>query len=379
MTSIQLFFNRWKEGIVYQYNVVKTVADWTIQLYLIIPSLFIGALIYRSWWMETPAWIEEIPIMTFFFIPFFWIWFGNVRIYIQRADFIFLLKHRKLFEGLKKWGVVTSFIMQSIIQLLVVGLLSPFWFLHYNLSLSQFFLFAMIVVSAKWVVLAIKPIIFMQSSLWKKVLCSCITLWGLSLYWLLSFRLVLITSLLPIIISVLLLIISGLLLVHFKVGHRYHHYNLLFEEKQKVKWINLIFMTSQDIDVPVKTPKKKKPWFAKVSLKSKRTSLTSLLEMFGKVLIRNFSHSALYMQAIGLSVAAQFIIPPLWLKLFVMGVVYIAVLIWNDQLWNQFITKHPLGGKYKEKEVFFKAKKFTLSVACLPLVIELLIILVLII
>jgi hypothetical protein len=62
-----------------------------------------------------------------------------------------------------------------------------------------------------------------------------------------------------------------------------------------------------------------------------------------------------------------------------MGVVYIAVLIWNDQLWNQLITKHPLGGKYKEKEVFFKAKKFTLYAACSPLVMELLIIFVLII
>jgi ABC-2 type transport system permease protein len=380
VTSIQLFFNRWKEGIVYQYNVVKTVADWTIQLYLIIPSLIIGVLIYRSWWIETPSWIEEIPIMTFFFIPFFWIWLGNVRIYIQRADFLFLLKHRKLFEGLKKWGLVTSFVMQTILQFLMLGILCPFWFRHYNLSLIQFFILATVVVSAKWIVLALKPIIFMQRSFWRKFLYGCITLWGGSLYWVLSFRLVLSSSLIPTtIISTLLFIVAGVLLVHYKINPYYHHDNLLFEEKQRVKWTQLIFMMSWDVDMPMKSPKKKKPWFAKVSLKSKRTPLMSFLEMFGKTLIRNFSHSKLYMQAISLSIAAQFIIPPLWLKLLIMGVIYVAVLVWNDQIWSQLITKHPLGGKYKEKAVFFKAKKCTLYAACLPLVIELLIILVLIV
>ena len=85
VNSRGLLYNRIRQNWKYQYGIIKTIIDWTIMLYLVVPTAVIGGAVYRSWWFDTPQWIEEMPfgllVFRFLFIvmarPFSYICKGS--------------------------------------------------------------------------------------------------------------------------------------------------------------------------------------------------------------------------------------------------------------------------------------------------------------
>jgi len=96
MKNRTLFLQRLLKAWKFQYGVLKSIFDWTIILYLVVPAVIIFSFIYRSWWIEMQPWIEDIPLFLLFFGLYTLSWFGNIRTYIEEADTIFLLKHFSL-------------------------------------------------------------------------------------------------------------------------------------------------------------------------------------------------------------------------------------------------------------------------------------------
>lgn len=76
MTSDKLLMSRIKENIISEYRVMKTVFDWTIVVYLLVPFIMISIGIYRSWWIELPTWIDSVQLSLLFFFVFFF--YGEV-------------------------------------------------------------------------------------------------------------------------------------------------------------------------------------------------------------------------------------------------------------------------------------------------------------
>lgn len=87
MNSHSLFFRRLTEEVKFQYGELRSILDWTIIVYLLLPSLVIFSFIYRSWWLAQPEWIADLPLFFFlFYTGYLAAWVGNYRTFILEAD-----------------------------------------------------------------------------------------------------------------------------------------------------------------------------------------------------------------------------------------------------------------------------------------------------
>src|SRR5690625_1105819 len=102
MSSWQIFFQRLINEWKFQISVFRTILDWTVIVYIVLPIVVIFSFIYCSWWIEIPDWSILLPNGIFFFIFYLFSLTGQVRTYVQDADQLFLLKHNNIFLILKK-------------------------------------------------------------------------------------------------------------------------------------------------------------------------------------------------------------------------------------------------------------------------------------
>ncbi|TYR77075.1 hypothetical protein FZC79_05105 [Rossellomorea vietnamensis] len=369
VNSFRLFSRRYRDGFLFQYKAIKSVADWTVMLYLIIPSLVIGTMIYRSWWIDIPDWVEQIPFELFYLIPFLYILTGYFRTCLLEADQVFLVKHQRLILGLKKWGIFSSYSGSFLLTAAVGGLLAPFWLNHYAFSFFSFVVYIVFLLSSKWSHMAVKGVLAGRKKDWKRTglfllaIVVQLQLWGT------AFRLITAGfEIILLLVSVGLVVLSLILNRKRITSKNSMKRNLHIEGILKVKWISLIFMFSQHVEKqPVSSERSKPRLFRKSQRLFKRQTPTfGYLELFTKVLIRNFTYSATYTQSIGVLSFSQIVLPALWLKLGAAALVALSILVWNEWIWGKLITKHPIGSKYSEKTEFIKVQSITRTLAFIP-------------
>ena len=369
LSSSHLFFQRIRNSFLFQYNVIKSVADWTVMLYLIVPAAVIGTLIYRSWWMEIPEWALPLPFELFFLIPFLYILTGYFRTCLLEADQVFLAKHQKLLLRLKKWGVFSSYCNTLLLTAVIGLLLAPFWLLHFNAGILSLLVFLTFILSSKWSHMTVKGMLAGLQKNWKRTLLFYLAiimqlqLWGIA-YRLMDQRHYIILELVN-----FLLISSSFIINRKRIYNRNSmQRDLRIENKLKLKWISLIFMFSHHVEKePVSAERNRPRLFRKSQpIFKKRTPFYGYLELFSKVLIRNFQYSAAYFQSIGALSFSQFVLPALWLKLGAAGLIALSLLAWNEWVWDKLIIKHPIGSKYSNKRELRKVQNTTRIVAFIP-------------
>jgi ABC-2 type transport system permease protein len=99
MTTVKtLFWYRLVSGWAYQYSVWKTVVDWIIALYIVIPFSGIFLYTYVGWWKQVPAVLNYVPLNAFLVIVLLFSWSGTFRIFVEDATKSFF-RSKKL--GLK--------------------------------------------------------------------------------------------------------------------------------------------------------------------------------------------------------------------------------------------------------------------------------------
>ncbi|WP_421380666.1 ABC transporter permease [Bacillus salacetis] len=369
MSSFKLFFKRFRNNFLFQYNVIKSVADWTVMLYIIIPTVVIGGMIYRSWWIEIPEWAVSIPFELFFLIPFLYILTGYFRTYILGADQVFLVKHYKVFLGLKKWGVSSTYGMTLILTAGIGVLIAPFWLQHYNTGLFVLLIYLLFLLSSKWSHMAIKGKLARLQKGWRRTLLFYLTiivqlqLWGAAYQFIYHRQYIILAA--EIIVLMTASFVMNRRRIHSKNSIQR---DLRIEGDLKVKWISLIFMFSYQVEKELVSSERTRPrLFSKSQVVFKRrTPFFGYLELFTKALIRNFTYSTTYFQSIGALTFSQVVLPPLWLKLGAAGLVALSILAWNEWVWTKLISKHPIGNKYSSKTELLKAQTATRIAAFIP-------------
>ena len=108
LNSRSLFILRIRQNWKYQYGHIKAILDWTVIVYLVVPAIIIGAIIYRSWWIELPTWFEYVPFPFLFALFFLFLWNGHFQTYVREADRIFLIKNERLMLRMKRVGIIYS-------------------------------------------------------------------------------------------------------------------------------------------------------------------------------------------------------------------------------------------------------------------------------
>jgi ABC-2 type transport system permease protein len=361
MKSIDLFFRRLISSWKYQYGVFRSIADWTILLYIIIPGAAILAMMYRSWWAETPGWIANLPLFLLFFLLYVFSWLGNIRPFVQEADRVFLVKNRNLYLGMRKWGFAYSLLFQTVCTVAMIVFLLPFLMNRYLLEWSQIIALLNFFITLKWTIMTVSYHLKRIEKKLKKYVLGFLLFVLFSWFSQLIYSLWNLGAVLPVYITSAILL-AGTLARIYKLLNRVSamDFEVKLEQEEKTKYIQWIFMMAPEIEKPAFSVRTKPLLFRKSKrIFKKRTPVTGLIELFLKIFIRNPPYIFSYFQIISISAAGIILIPPLWIKAIVLGIFLFLAYSWLSITWDKTIMSHPFTKKYSEKEFYYFARKRT--------------------
>ncbi len=373
MNSSQLLFHRIRENWKYKYKIIKTIIDWTILIYIVVPAAVITIFVYRSWWIAPPFWIASVPFSLLFAVFFFLLWGGYFKTYIREADIIFLRKNEKLMLGMKRGGIIISYLTEVLSAVFLAVLISPLWIIHYGLSLKELVLFFGIWVSLRWLVMAVNGQLNVHLKGWRNLIRSIPVVVGAGSIWWLSYKALQSGSLLLVFMIIILNGIASMLLLkkRFTTIHTFEQ-DLSIDEKDKSKYTEMIFGLSMDIEkLPKPKPVRKSPRLYSKSNRifKTRSPRNGFLELFIKSTTRDMEYVRGYFQVLGITVAAIIFLPPLWLKITIAAVGVLFLTVWIGSVWHKLIGSHPFTKKYSGDEGYIKGKQIVTAVLLIPFVI----------
>ena len=349
---------------------MRSVMDWTVIVYLVIPGIVIGFFIYRSWWVEVPGWIHYIPFSFVFLASFFLLWGGYFKTYVRAADSIFLLKKERLFIGLKKGGMLLSYILEMPKACLIALLIAPFWHQYYHFNGLQLFSFLCLWITLKWLIMAVSGRLDVHLRGWRSLLKN-IPLWiGAGVIWYASFQAFGHGNVLLMILISLFNTVFSIVLNYprFTSIHTFEQ-DLAIDEREKQKQTGFLLGLSMDMEkLPKPRPIRKSPrLYAKSNrLFQKRTVTNGYLELFMKVTTRNTEYILGYLRILGVTAAALVVIPPLWVKLGIAVCGFFTVMVWSGSMWEKIVGSHPFTKQYSGKEGYYKGKKAVTAALAVP-------------
>lgn len=359
MKSRQLFYHRVIRNWKFQSKVFRSVADWTVVLYILIPAVIFCIAIYLSWWKELPVWLDNIPFIIPFFVLYLLSWSGNIRTFIVEADKVFLVKNQDLLRGLKRRAYIYSFLLQIFVMCAGFICLLPF-LLHYYLLTWQeinvlFIYFSSIQACLLFLKYQIRKIV---STIRKGVILLCLFL---AFNWFSQWMYSIVNNgyhfpVYAISITILMLSMILSLKAISKLGSLNIHIEM--EQERKSSITQYIFMASPQIEKPV-VMKRKKPLLFRNSKRifKKRSPINGLIELFIKIVIRNSSHLYGYLLLINSTTWAIILVPPIWLKIAIFIAFCFMMHGWLISLWNKVCQYNPLMKKYMDRDFYFSARK----------------------
>ncbi|MBY0124153.1 ABC transporter permease [Bacillus sp. S/N-304-OC-R1] len=364
MSSWHIFLGRLVRGWKYQYRVIRSIADWTIILYLFIPATVFFLMIYRSWWLKIPEWINNIPLILLFYFLYALAWSGNIRTFVQEGDKVFLIKYKRIFIGMKNWGYAYSVAFQTLQMAVAILIFLPFLRNYYLLDWQEILTVFICFLSMNPAIMLIKYFLRKIESKLKKITAGLLGFvllgWGIRLIFYLwengSFAAI--------------YVYSGFILTStiFRSLSMFKKISTIDEDisignEDKMKNINLIFSFSYEIEMPVVSKRRKSLFFRESKrIFNKRSKVNGIIELFIKIFIRNFTYVKGYVQIISVTTAAIIIIPPIWMKALIFSGFLIMTYSWLSLVWERIITSTPLGKKYSESPFYFTARKMAIGV-----------------
>ncbi|WP_449621379.1 ABC transporter permease [Robertmurraya sp. Marseille-Q9965] len=377
MTSFQLFRRRLTQDWLFQIRTFRSIADWTIWLYMIIPTIVISIFIYRSWWIDgAPSWMAWMPVSIFFLLGYLFSWTGAYRFYTDEADMVFLIKKDSLFYGLRKWGFFYSLLFQAMNTLLVVVALLPFLIQHFHLTWEHAFCYFLFLLAMKYLVMYLKFHLKKIQSKMKRIIVTVLTFILLSWFaQTISFLWINGDFWIVCIISMVVGFVSTYYYYPLVKKKSLFDIELAIEQEEKLKLVQAIHQMSFDIE-KTKVYSRKRPWLFRNSKRifKKRTARNGFLELFIKVFIRNSSYILTYLQICSATVAALVIVPPIWMKVIIFLGFLLMMWIWLGVTWERVVLSHPFTKKYQACDAYFSARNWAIGVLfiCAILVVGLL-------
>ncbi|PLS14900.1 hypothetical protein CVD28_25610 [Bacillus sp. M6-12] len=364
--DFHIFLGRLIREWKFQYGVIKTIADWTILLYLFIPGAAIGTMIYRSWWVDPPIWSLEMPLEVYYIVLLLLTFLGQYRTFTEEADKVFLAKHKPLYTGMKRWGYLYSAASQVLGITAAVLIMLPLLLNIHNFSLSDSAALAAFFIGIRLLISSVKVYISNIESVWKRKLAS-LAMYNAAA----NFAVLILWE------PAWLMFIEGVIFGAASVFLYYPRTKLsgyidqevAIERKQRVKYINLIFTMANEIENS-KVVTKKKPLLYRNSKRMyrKRHPLNGFKELFFKLFIRDFGTLVSYYQIVAVIVTAIVILPPLWLKLPISLGLLLVLYLWLLNIWDKLTLANPLTKKYQYNEAFLKARNQAAGILMVPAV-----------
>lgn len=334
MRGKTIFFDRLKEEFFYQLKVLRTVFDWSVILYMVVPFVVILPLFYWDLWQNPQLyWHENIPFIFLLVILLFVSMLGNFRTFVYDADILFLLRKKSLFYSLKSWAFFYSVCRGILGTALLIGLVLPILVLVYDFSFINISFLLLFIIAYQLVQLTIKKVNLHH--LWQKILHVLIISCFAYLYINLNEYLLFLMN---------LLMIGAFCyaqLIMFVQSKRHFIYELNIEKKERVRHIQWILMASNEVE-KLPTRKFRKPLLffpsKRIFRKQEKRQQNGLLELLLKAFFRNGVLLNGYLFLISLFVLVIFFVP-FWLKWF--GFVIFSLLInsLTKSIYNRLLNE----------------------------------------
>ncbi|EJR61934.1 hypothetical protein IIO_02842 [Bacillus cereus VD115] len=332
------FYKRLCHELERKWKSIRSVTDWTVALYIIIPALMFMGIYYRSLWMETLSMEETVYFGLGLFAFYLVTYSRGVRSFFEQADSLFLISYPTHMRKLIQYGMIYTFIRIAITNLMVVVVMLPvlmksigvtkiqivlFWtfFTVFRFMLSLLTRFIHIRVGKRWVLWIIKNVIFSMS----------LSFFGMSLIFTYKNPFY---SILFIGLAVFLTIV----LVKEKMNYKNYFFKEVEKEKEEsMRWTSGIMQVGGHAAKP--SSSNKKPWMfphSKRLLGKKADS--RIVESFLKEFFRTSSARIFYIQIVCIS-TVSIIMSPRWIAAIILVFALVAISRYARDYWNEFTKK----------------------------------------
>lgn len=310
MTPAKYFYKRLRAEIRFQYNVIQTVADWFLQIYLGIPILLALIIWQVNMWQSEQIWINNVPLPLFLVLLAILLSPGSLRLYIQEADVLFLRQQKKWLRAIVHRGMLFSFFRDCLIIVLCFAIVSPFLIQHYNYSWLTVTALGILGLMMKENVNYAEHLLSLSYKRLSRsfiylvfVLCFVIT----GSFFASSFYLMIVIDVL--FVGVFLFLLKTRLTIQGTFLNDMAH------EKQ-AKWRLASILVSQVVETKTKTAfSRRRPFLFKNSgiMFTKKTSVHRLTDVYVKLFLRNMSSLRFYLM-LSIITIAFIIFAPAWVK-----------------------------------------------------------------
>ncbi|WP_461178355.1 ABC transporter permease [Virgibacillus ainsalahensis] len=336
MTGRTIFFKRIREAFQFQWKVIRSVLDLTNMMYTIVPALIIGFLIYVQLWQDIHSyWHKEIPFFVLIGIILLLLLWGNFRTFLREADILFLIQRTSLFNKLKLWSFHYSLLQLILGTAFLIILILPILSLAYGLSRMEIVVLFTILLAYRLLMLTMKKLLI--KSLYRWAVLSL-------LFFITVYFILMLDGFLLMTISILTIFgVYYFYFSHFVKTKRYFLQEIVIEQREKVKYIKIIFGFSMEVE-KAPTSSANKPSYSRHAKRIFRVQNkeNGLLEFLLKAFLRNKIYFSSYIQLMVATVFALFILP-VWLKwvLFICFILFMNHLLKN--IYNRMLD-HPFFG-----------------------------------
>jgi ABC-2 type transport system permease protein len=307
MSASRLFFSRAGEELSYQWRVLRSVLDWTIVVYFVIPVLIAAPFLYEDIWQNHHLyWSDKLPYALLFIIALLLSSPGNFRTYLMEADLLHLIQKKALLDPLKRSGFFLSFFGAFLRVFVIFILLLPLFFGVYGLNVHELVSLYLAACSFRLLFLTIKKV-FVRN--WSKT----------SLFFILLILIVTLSvNAKPLVTGLVSLFVIGAVFIHhlsqIANTNRWFLKEIEIENRERVRFIKLIMNFSMEVEKePVN--QRNQPlifWRGSRRIFKKRSKENGVLDLLMKgFLRRNYLMS--YLQITGITVSA-IIVLPVWIK-----------------------------------------------------------------
>ncbi|OOZ82374.1 ABC transporter permease [Bacillus cereus] len=332
------FYKRLRHELRRKWKSIRSITDWTVALYIIIPALIFMGIYYRSLWMEELS-IGETVYFGLGLLVFYVITYARgVRSFFEQADSLFLISYPAHMQKLIQYGMTYTFIRIAITNVVVVVAMLPVLMKSIGVTKIQVVLFWLfftvfrflltlltrcihVRVGKRWLLWIIKNVIFSIS----------LSFFGMSLFFIYKDPFY---SILCIGLTVFLIIV----LIKEKLNYKNSFFKEVEREKEEsMRWTSGIMQVGGHAAKP--SSSNKKPWMFPRSKKflGKKTDYR-IVESFLKEFFRTSSARIFYIQIVCIS-TVSIIMSPKWIAAIILAFALFAISRYARDYWNEFTNK----------------------------------------
>lgn len=329
-----MFTKRLYRSYQFNFKLIKSITDWTVLLYLVVPSIIIGFFLYRDIAGNFQVFeLQPIPLLLLLFGLSFFLVKPSLRLFIYDADLLFYKQQGRKIHHIKLWGYSYSFLLYNCVLVILLLLASPFILLP-----IWEVLFALNIISALHIWIQYRcqkwftkwPLLFLIHAL--IIFClSILPLWGFSI----------------------LFLAVHLLLLSIVLSNRYWTIETRWEYEAFYSWMKRIYQFSLEMRyyMPAKT---KQPLI--LLAKKKVLSKHRIDNLIYKTILRKLNYLKSPVQLIVICMGLLFVLP-IWAKAVVLIFSFVGLNVALSSILNE-IKQAPFFQLMSVQEnEWFQAKK----------------------